>query len=64
MTTATVLLNLAIGAGASGLVATAMTVVPNLDRLVPQGMRTTRRIHRPQGHLGADRQPGASASVS
>lgn len=59
MTTATVLLNLALGAGTSGLVATAMTVVPNLDRFRLAGRaRTAREIHRPQGRLGADLQPG------
>jgi hypothetical protein len=60
MTTATILLNLALGAGTSGAVATVMTVVPNLDRVRVVGtVRTVRHVHRPQGRLGADLQPGA-----
>jgi hypothetical protein len=60
MTTASILLNVALGAGTSGLIATAMTVVPNLDRLRAAGRaRTIHHVHRPQGHLGADLQPGS-----
>ncbi|MGA7987669.1 MAG: hypothetical protein WCB51_04645 [Candidatus Dormiibacterota bacterium] len=59
MTTATMLLNLTLGVGTSGLVATAMTVVPNLDRIrLARRAHTTRHLRRPQ-HLGADLQPGA-----
>jgi hypothetical protein len=57
MTPATILLNLALGAGTSGLVATVMTVVPNLDRLRVAGRAgTVRHVHRLQGRLGADLQ--------
>ena len=60
MTTATILLNLALGAGTSVVVGTAMAVAPNIDRLrVPGRARTVRHVHRPQGHLGADAHPGA-----
>jgi hypothetical protein len=60
MTTAIILLNLALGAGTSGLVATVMTVVPNLDRLRIAGRAgTIRHVHRAQGRLGADLQRGA-----
>jgi hypothetical protein len=60
MTTATILLNLAFGAGTSVVVGTAMAMVPNIDRLRVAGRaRTVHHVHRPQGHLGADPYPGA-----
>ncbi len=59
MTTATIFFNLALGAGTSGLVGTAMALVPNIDQLRVAGRtRTVHHVHRPQGHLGADLQPG------
>ncbi len=59
MTTATVLLNAGLAAGTSGLVTTAMTIVPNLDHV-----RLARRYHdilrrrRARERFEAGLQPG------
>jgi hypothetical protein len=59
MTTGTMLLNAGLAAGTSGLVATAMTIVPNLDHA-----RVARRYHdvlrrrRARERCKADLQPG------
>ncbi len=59
MTTATIILNAGLAAGTTGLVTTAMTIVPNLDHI-----RLARRYHdvlkrRPRERLEADLQAGA-----
>ncbi len=59
MTTGTILLNTGLAAGTTGLVATAMTIVPNLDHI-----RLARRYHallrgrRTRERFEADLQPG------
>ena len=60
MTTATIVLNAGLAAGTTGLVTTAMTIVPNLDHV-----RLARRYHdvlqrrRSRERVEADLQAGA-----
>ncbi len=60
MTTATIVLNAGLAAGTTGLVTTAMAIVPNLDRI-----RLARRYHavlqrrRTRERLEAGLQAGA-----
>ncbi len=59
MTTATILLNLGLALAISALAATAMTVLPNLDRSdLRRRLRVARTTCRPQRRLRADLQAG------
>ena len=60
MTTATILLNAGLAAGATGLLTAAMTIVPNLDRLsLARRHRVPRERRRTRERFEADLQAGA-----
>ncbi len=59
MTTATIVLNLGLALVTSAVVATAMTVLPNLDRIhLHRRLRVPRSVRRPSLRLGADLHAG------
>jgi hypothetical protein len=59
MTTAAILLNAGLAAGTTGLLTTAMTFVPNLDRIrITRRFRTARSSRRPRERFEADLQAG------
>jgi len=59
MTTTTILLNAGLAAGATGLLAAAMTIVPNLDRLrLARRYRVPRERRRTRERFEADLQAG------
>jgi hypothetical protein len=58
MTTATILLNLGLAVGTSAVVATAMAVIANLDRIhLHRRLRGARQVRLPP-RLRVDPQPG------
>jgi hypothetical protein len=58
MTTATILLNVGLAAGLSLLVAAAMAVVPNLDRI-----RFRARRHQLMGSDAREQKPAYAAAI-